>query len=38
MANDTSLKNFKEVEAVLVTFDEVDGNPTVVDMQRKLAN
>ncbi|QEZ48981.1 copper-binding protein [Cupriavidus oxalaticus] len=31
----TSLKNFKEGESVSVTFDKVDGKPTVVDMQRK---
>ncbi|CAG9184769.1 hypothetical protein LMG23992_05332 [Cupriavidus laharis] len=30
-----SLKNFKEGESVSVTFDKVDGKPTVVDMQRK---
>lgn len=30
-----SLKNFKEGEAVSVTFDKVDGKPTVVDMQHK---
>jgi len=28
-----SLKNFKEGEMVSVTFDNVDGKPTVVDMQ-----
>lgn len=33
-----SLKNFKEGEAVSVTFDKVDGKPTVVDMQRKSAH
>ncbi|KWR87756.1 copper-binding protein [Cupriavidus sp. IDO] len=30
-----SLTNFKEGESVSVTFDKVDGKPTVVDMQRK---
>lgn len=30
-----SLKNFKEGESISVTFDRVDGKPTVVDMQRK---
>ncbi|WP_265922997.1 copper-binding protein [Cupriavidus nantongensis] len=30
-----SLSQFKEGEAVSVTFDKVDGAPTVVDMQRK---
>jgi len=30
-----ALKNFKEGETVSVTFDKVDGKPTVVDMQRK---
>ncbi|SOY44446.1 copper-binding protein [Cupriavidus taiwanensis] len=30
-----SLKNFKEGESVSVTFDKVNGQPTVVDMQRK---
>ncbi|SOY62211.1 conserved exported hypothetical protein [Cupriavidus phytorum] len=30
-----SLKNFKEGESVSVTFDKVDGTPTVVNMQRK---
>lgn len=30
-----SLKNFKEGESVSVTFDKVNGNPTIVDMQRK---
>lgn len=30
-----SLKNFKEGETVSVTFDKVDGKPTVVDMQRR---
>lgn len=30
-----SLKNFKEGEAVLATFDNVDGKPTVVEMRRK---
>ncbi len=30
-----SLKNFKEGEAVSVTFDNVDGKPTVVEMRRK---
>ncbi|CAG2151670.1 hypothetical protein LMG31506_04476 [Cupriavidus yeoncheonensis] len=30
-----SLKNFKEGESVFVTFDKVDGKPTVVDMRRK---
>ncbi|MCY1221208.1 Copper binding periplasmic protein CusF [compost metagenome] len=30
-----SLKDFKEGEAVSVTFDNVDGKPTVVEMRRK---
>ncbi|MFS8931489.1 copper-binding protein [Cupriavidus taiwanensis] len=30
-----SLKNFKEGDAVSVTFDKIDGKPTVIDMQRK---
>ncbi|GAA0794263.1 copper-binding protein [Cupriavidus gilardii] len=30
-----SLGKFKEGDAVSVTFDKVDGAPTVVDMQRK---
>ncbi|WP_454731557.1 MULTISPECIES: copper-binding protein [Cupriavidus] len=30
-----SLSKFKEGDAVSVTFDKVDGAPTVVDMQRK---
>ncbi len=30
-----ALKNFKEGESVSVTFDKVNGKPTVVDMQRK---
>lgn len=30
-----SLTSFKEGESVSVTFDKVDGKPTVVDMQRK---
>ncbi|NUT16460.1 MAG: hypothetical protein HOQ33_18400 [Cupriavidus sp.] len=30
-----SLKNFKEGDAVFVTFDTVDGKPTVIEMQRK---
>ncbi|WP_205182364.1 MULTISPECIES: copper-binding protein [Burkholderiaceae] len=30
-----SLKNFKEGDAVSVTFDKVNGQPTVVDMQRR---
>ncbi|WP_354682456.1 copper-binding protein [Cupriavidus necator] len=30
-----SLKDFKEGEAVSVTFDNVDGTPTVVEMRRK---
>ncbi|MBB3015689.1 copper-binding protein [Cupriavidus alkaliphilus] len=30
-----SLKNFKEGDSVSVTFDKVDGKPTVIDMQRK---
>ncbi|GAA0189072.1 MAG: hypothetical protein CL858_05060 [Cupriavidus sp.] len=30
-----SLSQFKEGEAVSVTFDKVDGAPTVVDIQRK---
>ncbi|AEI77442.1 hypothetical periplasmic protein [Cupriavidus necator N-1] len=30
-----SLKEFKEGEAVSVTFDNVDGKPTVVEMRRK---
>lgn len=29
-----SLKNFKEGDSVLVTFDKVEGKPTVVDMRR----
>ena len=29
-----ALKNFKEGESVSVTFDKVNGKPTVVDMQR----
>jgi Cu/Ag efflux protein CusF len=28
------LKNFKEGDAVLATFDKVDGKPTIVDMRR----
>lgn len=31
----TALKNFKEGDSVSVTFDTVDGKPTVIDMQRK---
>ncbi|KAI3592056.1 hypothetical protein D9X30_2941 (plasmid) [Cupriavidus sp. U2] len=30
-----SLKNFKDGDAVSVTFDKVNGAPTVVDMQRR---
>ncbi len=30
-----SLKDFKEGEAVSVTFDNVDGKPAVVEMRRK---
>ncbi|SOZ19380.1 conserved exported hypothetical protein [Cupriavidus taiwanensis] len=30
-----SLKNFKEGDSVSVTFDKIDGKPTVIDMQRK---
>ncbi|GJG98230.1 copper-binding protein [Cupriavidus pauculus] len=30
-----SLKNFKEGDAVSVTFDKVDGEPAVVDMKRR---
>jgi len=30
-----SLKNFKEGESVLATFDNVDGKPIVVEMRRK---
>ncbi|WP_439687557.1 Copper-binding protein [Cupriavidus oxalaticus] len=30
-----SLKRFKEGESVSVTFDNVNGKPTVVEMQRK---
>jgi Cu/Ag efflux protein CusF len=33
--NRASLKHFKEGESVSVTFDKVNGKPTVVDMQRK---
>ncbi len=29
-----SLKNFKEGDSVLATFDKVDGKPTIVDMRR----
>ena len=29
-----SLKDFKEGDSVLATFDKVDGKPTVVDMRR----
>lgn len=29
-----SLKNFKEGDSVLATFDNVDGKPTIVDMRR----
>ncbi|SOY60165.1 Signal peptide protein [Cupriavidus taiwanensis] len=29
------LKNFKEGDSVSATFDKVNGQPTVVDMQRK---
>jgi Cu/Ag efflux protein CusF len=30
-----SLKNFKEGDAVLATFDMVDGQPTVMEMHRR---
>ena len=30
-----SLKNFKEGDSVSVTFDTVDGKPTVIDMQHR---
>lgn len=30
-----SLKNFKEGDAVLATFDTIDGQPTVVEMHRR---
>ena len=33
--NPASLKHFKEGESVSVTFDNVNGKPTVVEMQRK---
>ncbi|NOV22487.1 hypothetical protein E5S69_02920 [Cupriavidus necator] len=30
-----SLRNFKEGDSVLATFDTVDGKPTVVDLRRR---